>query len=434
MAAAADVDWSLVVHARRFFAAVLASIRRRDRAAGPGAARFKPAIVQPGLLAEIPLWLEERASEAGRQPPAAARREAEEVWHALEPLSMEQRRRRLGFSLRACRSWALAVKLCHESERAAAHSAKEAMELAELGLLIAGQTDGADLFRTALQGYCWLYIGNALRVDNHHDRADAAFARGADLLEAGADPEGLLPTWRRYDLEASLRREQHRFPDALTLLDRAFELCGEEPVARARILLKKEHVYDQSGNLLAAMTALDEAKPWVEASQDPYLRFAERFKRINHLVQLEHYAEAARLLPEARELISYQESKLSATRLDWLEAKTLAGLGQTQEAMERLEQVQGVFTAEVLPYDAALAGLDLAVLWLEAGRAQEVAQMAVGMEWIFRHQKIEREALAALKLFCDAARQEAATAALARQVSADIEKVRAGRPRSQEGS
>jgi len=56
------------------------------------------------------------------------------------------------------------------------------------------------------------------------------------------------------------------------------------------------------------------------------------------------------------------------------------------------------------------------------GRTTGVAQMAVSMEWIFRHQGIEREALAALKLFCKAARQEAATVALARQVSADIEK------------
>ena len=92
--------------------------------------------------------------------------------------------------------------------------------------------------------------------------------------------------------------------------------------------------------------------------------------------------------------------------------------------MARLERVQSDFTVRELPYDAALSSLDLAVLWLEQGRRAEVRQLAVGMAWIFKAKDIDREALASLRLFDEAARQEAATVALARRTSAEIEKVR----------
>ncbi len=429
MAGAADVDWSLVVHARRFFAAALASTRRRGPAVGGRDLRFKPAIVQPGLLAEIPLSLEEWAAEEDRQPPTEALRAADEVWQALEPFPMQERQRRLGFSLRASRSWALAVRLCHESERAAAHSTKEALELAELALAIAKQAEGDEGFRAALQGYCWIYIGNARRVANDFDGADADFARAANLRKAGADPEGLLPGWRMLDREASLRREQHRFAEALTLLDQAVEAQGIDTVAIARLLVMKANIFQQMCDFKGAVVALEQAAAKIAVVGDEHLLFAHRFNTAANLVYLERYAEAARWMPEVRSLAEKQRKRLDLNRVLWLEAKTMAGLGQKQVAMERLEQAQRVFTAEELPYDAALSGLDLAVLWLEAGRAKEVAQMAVAMEWIFRHQGIEREALAALKLFCEAAKHEVATADLTRKVIADIEKVKRSAPR-----
>ena len=351
---------------------------------------------------------------------AAAHHEAGELWAKLKTATREEWRD-LVLTFPEYRGWALAVKVCHESERVAAHSAREALELARFALLIAEQFQGDPRFGAALQAYCWVYIANARRVGNDFDGADAGFARAAELLKIGSDPDGLLPAWRTLDLEASLRREQHRFPEAFALLDRALELCGKDPLAKARIFLKKEQVFEQTGNLQAALAALEEASPWVALSQDAYLLFLLRFKSVYHLVHLERYTEAARLLPKVRELAEQQRSHLSLTRLVWLEARTMAGLGQKEEALARLEQVQRTFTAEDLPYDAALAGLDLAVLWLEAGRTKQVWEMANAMQWIFRHQRIDREVLAALKLFCDAAQKEAATAELARQVSTDIE-------------
>jgi hypothetical protein len=50
------------------------------------------------------------------------------------------------------------------------------------------------------------------------------------------------------------------------------------------------------------------------------------------------------------------------------------------------------------------------------------------MLWIFRAQGVHQEALAALKLFYDAAQQEAATVELARRVIAEIEQARRSAP------
>lgn len=67
--------------------------------------------------------------------------------------------------------------------------------------------------------------------------------------------------------------------------------------------------------------------------------------------------------------------------------------------------------------------MDLAVLLLEADRTAEVRELALSMAWIFRAQGIRREALAALSLFHEAAQQEAASAAQARQVRAELRRI-----------
>ncbi len=82
------------------------------------------------------------------------------------------------------------------------------------------------------------------------------------------------------------------------------------------------------------------------------------------------------------------------------------------------------------PIDAALAGLDLALYWLERGDTAAVKKLAAPLERIFTAQGIRREALSALRLFCEAAQRERATVELARKVSTEIEKVqRQGSPR-----
>ncbi len=169
---------------------------------------------------------------------------------------------------------------------------------------------------------------------------------------------------------------------------------------------------------------LAEAAPLVEATGDRHLLVSLRFNMAVDLCQLGRHAEAAALLPRVRELAIEQANELDLLRLVWLEARIDAGQGRTAAAQAGLEQVRRKFADLDMSYDAALASLDLAALWLNTGRTAEVRELAIEMEAIFRAKKIHREALAALILFWEAAKREAATVELVRQVIAEIEKAK----------
>ena len=353
---------------------------------------------------------------------AAARREAEEPVKALLAAPKEERRELVEI-FPEFQGWAVAERLGHESVRQAAHEPAKALELAELALAAADQ-EGDEAMRAAAQGYCFPYLGNAHRVALDFEAADAAFERGRARWQAAPDAaRELFPAWRRLDLEASLRREQHRFPDALALLNQARRLVDDDQ-AVGHLLLNKEHVFERMGDLAAALATLEEAAPRVEAAGDLRCRFALRFNTADVLCQLDRPAEAAALLPEVQALAQRQaRSGLSWLRVLWLGARIDAGQGREEPAERTLGLVRREFAERRLAYEAALASLDLAVLLLEAGRTAEVRELALGMAWIFRAQGIRREALAALSLFHEAARQEAASAALARQVRAELRRI-----------
>lgn len=357
---------------------------------------------------------------------AADRQEAEALCERLKRASPQERKDMVA-TFPEYRSWAVAVALSRASERAAAHGAKLALDLARLGVDIASQLKGAGRFRARLLGYCWAYLGNAFRVANDFAAADAAFGRAWDNWNSGGDPDHLLEEWRLFDLEASLRREQRRFEDALERLDRASEIAHCSNETSGRLLLKKEHVYEQMGDIAMAVSVLAEATCLLRGSTDDRLVFTVRYNTAADLCQLERHREADALLPQVRELAEQLRNELDLLRVVWLEAEIANGLGRREHAVALLEQVRREFTARYLPYDAALSSLDLCVLFLEEGQTPKVRELALAMTWIFSAQGIEREALAALALFCQAASSDTATVELARAVIAEIEGARSTR-------
>jgi tetratricopeptide (TPR) repeat protein len=222
---------------------------------------------------------------------------------------------------------------------------------------------------------------------------------------------------------SSLRRAQHRFSESLALLEQARKLVEHDDRAVGHVLLNKEHVFERMGDLAAALATLKEAAPWIERAGDSRLRFLHRHKIVNNLWHLGRYEEAAALLPEVQELAQTQKAALDSVRVLWLGARIAAGLGQADQAEHTLDLVRREFTGRKLAYDAALVSLDLAILLLEVGRTAEVRELAAGMAWIFREKRIHREVLAALALFCRAAQHEAASAALAREVRAEVHRL-----------
>ena len=426
MARAAGVPWPLVVILRRFLTAFVFWLGRVSPPASPHLAEDDAPIEQAALeatrLAMLPYQIEEAAEEDESRSPEEERREAEEIWAALEPLPHAERLQWIERSVYAAESWALAETIAHASARAAAEDVAAALALAELALTVARRVPG-EARRARTVGYCTGFLANALRVATEFARAAAAFARAWELWRAGeAAGSPPLAESRLLDLEASLRRAQHRFAEALSLIERALTTCAGGPPETARLRINRSNVLQELGDHVGALATLKEAAPAIEAAGDPDLLLRLRFNTAVNLCFLERYEQADELLPEVRALAAGQSGKLDRVRLVWLEAKVAAGRGREEEAKAGLDQVIRDFTDRELPYEAALASLDLAVFELQAGRTAEVARLAFGMRWIFEAKGIVREALAALTLFCEAARQEAATVELAKRVIAEMEK------------
>jgi len=161
-------------------------------------------------------WLTRFLAEASA---LETRSQAPFLWQRLRRYKVEERP---GVVERnpALQSWGLCELVCEESVKAAADDAGKALELAELALRIATLIPGVE--GQLAQGWAWAFVGNARRVGGNLRAADEAFARSRELWGAGTsgDP-GFLDESRLLDLEASLRREQRRFSEALDLLDRA---------------------------------------------------------------------------------------------------------------------------------------------------------------------------------------------------------------------
>jgi tetratricopeptide (TPR) repeat protein/DNA-binding Xre family transcriptional regulator len=375
-------------------------------------------------LAETSRLYEQLLELARARRVELARRRAAGLWESLRRCPPARLRELIARSSEL-HDWALAERLCDESERAAAGDAARALHLAWAALRAAELSPGDGPWRSRLQGYCWPFVGNAQRVGSDFATADASFATAWRLWRAGGPgAAGPLGEWRLLDLEASLRRDQRRFAAAFELLDRA--LVAAPATARGRILLKKQFTHEQAGEIEAALATLEEAAPLVEATADPNLHWSLRMNRVVMLAHLGRFAEAEAHLPELRGLAIELGRLLDLTRLVWLGGRIAAGLGRRDEARAALSQARREFAASSDGYNAALVALELVCLLLDEGRAAEAATLADEMVAIFSSLRVERETLAALNLFCRAARAHTATAEMARELLASLERSRAG--------
>ncbi|MGH7483975.1 MAG: tetratricopeptide repeat protein [bacterium] len=319
-------------------------------------------------------------------------------------------------------TWAVAERLCQESAKAAAHRVDQAMALARLALRVAELVACSESSRLHLDGYIWGFVANALRVQGDLRAADEAFLRSDRLWSARrpADPEWLDGS-RLLDLKASLRTYQGRFQEALSLLDQAFKVAPTAE-ARVRILLQKAIALRLSGDPEQSIDVLRQAEARLEGGQGARLPWLVHFNLSASLSELGKNKDAEVLLPKVRQLAEELKNNLDLKRVRWLEGRVAAGLGQRDQAIAALEEVKQYFTAERIAFDAALASLELAVLYLEEGRTVEVKSLAEEMFWIFDSQRVADEALAAIRLFCEAARKEEVTLELAQRVVEYLQK------------
>jgi tetratricopeptide (TPR) repeat protein len=352
--------------------------------------------------------------EPGYPQPAdlvAHRFRAGEQLERLRKISAEQR---VGVVRRAkeFQTWALCERLCEESTRQAGRDVKECLAWAQFAREVADRVEGPEGWVKRVQAYALAHVANAIRVAAEYPESDTLLTQAKSLWQGGADPNSVLDPGRLLDLEASLRRDQRRFEEALSALEQAAAVSHNP----ARLLVKKGSTLEVKGDYEGAVEALLQALPLAKDQSDPRLDSLLRLNLANNFCHLGRFREALELVREARSQVFAMGAKLDLLRVMWLEGRIAGGLGQLGEARRLLAETRRRFVAEGMFADAALATLEEAILLLEQGEIAEVKGLARELAGVLKSKGFHREALAALRLFQEAAESDTVTVTLARDI------------------
>lgn len=354
------------------------------------------------------LLIRELRAEKVRQ----AREKAKELCRTLLGAQKKMRRLYIGRG-KEYRTWEVAERLSELSTKAARRSAWLALEIAQLAYRVAVRVPGEEKWRARVRGFCLAFVANAWRILGKLKKAERLFQRALQLWEQGWDPDRIFPEWRLPDLQASLRRDQRRFPEALELHQRA--QAAAPRAAWGRILLNKASTLDQMFEAEEALQALREAAPLIEEVKDPWLREGLGYLMCVNLCHLDRYREAKEWLRVAWPIDPRDERAMIRARC--LSGRVDAGLGQIAPALESFRAVRQYYEREKNAYYYALTSLEEAIQRLNLGQYAVVQEMVdKDMAWVFHDAGIHREAMAALKLFREAVEGERATGVLARRV------------------
>ncbi len=349
-------------------------------------------------------------------PPTAERDRAADRWQELEPRNARQRLAAVE-EIEDFHNWALCELVAAKSIEAAPSNPAAALELAELARHIAERCPGAEWLRRRSEGYAWYHIANARRAANDLQGSDAALDTATTLWEAGGGgDQAYFDETYTFWISATIRKEQGRLPEASRLIEDA--LAADTRGLRGKLLLTKAQILGELGDIEASTDALREAIPHVDEDQEPRTALGILCEYLRNLCCQGHGVDAARQLCRAQAIAKKLGQKVDLLRVDCLSGIVAAAIGQAAVAEEAFEKARLGFASHEPPLAlyCALVSLDLAILLLEQGRTREVRTLAEEMAWIFCSQGVEREALAALKVFCEAAKRDAATAELARKV------------------
>jgi tetratricopeptide (TPR) repeat protein len=302
------------------------------------------------------------------------------------------------------RSWAVR----HENP-------SEMKSLARLAVEVAGRLhphwhDERDV--TDWQARAWGELGNALRAADDLDEAERAFGAAFDLFHRG-NQEARLKA-RLHDLYASYLGTRRRFELAFAALDvvHATYLQLGDPHLAGKALATKAMYLHYSGRSEEAVAVNLRAMSLIDRARDADLLFFSVHNHVRFLVACGQLNEARWEL--ARNLGDLQRLKgrIYQIRLSWIQAQISAGLGELQAAEEGLRAVREELEREGMGFHAALASLELALVWMRQGRYEETERMVLEVCDVFIALRIQREVFGAIMVLKEAFERRMATLGL----------------------
>ncbi len=352
--------------------------------------------------------------------------EAPELVAELADLPFDEQ---LGLVLEDSRfqTWAVCQILLRKSLEAAFEEPAQAVNLAELGVVVAQRLGPAydPSWVLDLQARSEACLGNARRVLGELRSAETAFRR-AEACMAASSTGNLQVRAEVLDLKASLRRDQKRLDEALDLLEEASSLSVEtgDGHALGTALLKKAKILEETGDLESAVELLRKVVDKIDPSRSERLSVYALHNLVWTLTTAGRHEEAMEMLPRVQELFRGIARPIDFIRLRWAEGRIASGLGRRDEAEVTFLAVRQEFLRHGMGYDATLVSLDLAILCAQDHRTAELKRLAAEIGPIFESRDVHREALAALVLFREACQEERLTPQLADQIARTLQRER----------
>ena len=257
----------------------------------------------------------------------------------------------------------------------------------------------------------------ALQANAHRASADLRSAsRGFAWARAVAeefDDDLDLDTLAEVDtLEASLLINLQRFQEAEALLSQALETYKElgQVTLAGRTLIKLGYLFFLAGAPEVAIGPYEAALELLPRRTEPALHLTARFNLSLALCDLGRIIEARDFLTYDEDLYAAHADEHLSIRRAWLEGRIAAATAEPAEAEAHFLRTREYFAARADGFDAALVSLDLALLYQQLGRAEDVLTTVSSAVKLFSTYALHREALAALITLRDAVHQRAATA------------------------
>jgi tetratricopeptide (TPR) repeat protein len=243
-----------------------------------------------------------RAAAQARRYQSRHRKEREGLERALEValrLAEEQSAEIFSPQILSLRSWTRVEALLRLSFEERYRDPQRMLLLALAARLSAEHLDARKLgpgLVADFQARAWAEVGNAYRVSEQFELAEAAMVHAQRLLEEGTGD--LLLLARLADIKASLRSDQRRLGEALDLLEAVHDLylqAGNLHLA-GRALLSQGIISNYDGNSREAVQLLTKALQLIDSQQDPRLAASAKLSIVYAMADCGDFQEAGRLL------------------------------------------------------------------------------------------------------------------------------------------
>ncbi len=332
-----------------------------------------PELTLPDLFwARVPPMIESRREEIERDRIAAGPLYDQLISHPPEE------RIEIVHSEPRFLSPGLVQLLLAAAEEVSEHNLERAEDLAQLALKIAQELPmrvGGEHTLAELRTRIWCQMGDLRRMRGDFREASRAFRRAADPL--AAEPLDSLGRAVLCTRLARLRKEQGRVDEALALYGRAAVLLEalEEFAELGTTLVEEAWLRYRELDPESALSVFQAALVLIDSKLRPLEALSARHGLALCCADLGRPAEAEEILAEAWQVVNRLSDPVTQLRHAWIDAQVAERSGDLGKATEVLRRVVGGLIAEGAAYDAALAALELARLYIELGSEEELERL-----------------------------------------------------------